>query len=129
MSYGEQMRQIVDYRLELQRLHNAIAAGLHALDEDDIDTITRNLSEMDEQLGKVIDEWKVQYLRLSQLQKHDEATDEPNETKVPNAISKLSELGATREDGFKAIHSPCVNAVTPIREQRIVALKTRPNSG
>jgi len=114
-SYGEQMRQIIDYRLELQRLNNEIEAGLYELDK--ADTITSNLSDMDDQLQKVIDEWKEHYLRLSQLQKHDEATDEPEKKKVPNEIGSLDVLGSIRKDKFKAIHGPFQRAVTPIREQ------------
>jgi hypothetical protein len=117
-SYGKQMRQIIDYRLELQRLNNEIQAGLYALDQVDIDTIKTNLDEMDKRLGEVIDEWKVHYLRLSRLQNQDEATDKPNEKKVPNEIGKLSVLGAIKKDGkYEAIHVPFESAVTPIRDQ------------
>jgi hypothetical protein len=121
-SYGAQVRQIIDYRLELQRLNNEIQAGLPELEE--VDTIADNLFALDSQLEKVINEWKSNYLELSQLQNRDEAMQEPEKKKVPQRIGNLAELSATREDNFEAIHAPFVNAVTPIRDQLKRDLRT-----
>ena len=125
-SYGEQMRQIIDYRLELQRLNNEIAAGLYAL--EDADSITQSLSEMDARLEAVMKEWQSQYLRLSQLQKQDEATDKAEDGRVPDEIGSLPELNAIRQDRFKAIHGPFERAAAPIRGQLVAALRAMPGS-
>jgi hypothetical protein len=122
-SYGEQIRQIIDYRLKLQRLHNEIAAGLYGLDDQDISTIRENLSEMDTRLQEVIDEWKSHYLRLSRLQKQDEATNVPEQKRVPSEIDALPVLNQIGQDGFNAIHSPFESAAAPIRNQILESLE------
>jgi hypothetical protein len=126
-SYGAQVRQIIDYRLELQRLNNEIQAGLYAL--DDVDTIKSNLDAMDNRLEDVIDEWKANYLELAQLQNRDEKR-RRSRKKVPDKIGDLAALKKMRGDGdFKAIHVPFQNAVTPIRDRLKEDLQTKSTSG
>jgi hypothetical protein len=125
-SYGEQMRQIIDYRLELQRLNNEIAANMYVL--DDKEAITGNLTEMDGCLEEVLQEWKDVYLQLSQLQKQDEATDKPEEKKVPHKIDALPELNRIKQDRFKAFHGLFEKAANPIRKQILRESKSLPDS-
>ncbi len=122
-SYGEQVRQIIDYRLTLQRLHNEVLAGLYGLDDQSVNAMSVNLSEMDTRLQEVLDEWRDNYLRLSQLQKQDEKTDDPNQKRVPKEIDKLPTLKKIKQDGFAAIHIPFEGAVTPMRDQILQSLK------
>jgi len=120
-SYGEQMLQIIDYRLTLQRLNNEIAANMYML--DDKAAITSNLTKMDEWLDKVLQEWRDVYLELSQLQKQDEATDKPEEKKVPDRIDALPVLNRIKQDGFEALHGPFEKAADAIRRQLLGDLK------
>lgn len=116
-SYGEQIRNIIDYRLKLQRLHNEIKAGLYYFKSKDVDDISKNLSTMDSRLSEVVDEWKSEYLRLSQLQKKDEKTEDIKDKCVPNEIDSLTILNKIKANLFNAIHKPFENAVTPMRNE------------
>jgi len=118
-SYGEQMRQIIDYRLELQRLNNEIAAGLYGLALEDTKIINDSLREMDDQLNAVMEEWKDHHLKLSQLQKRDEVTDKPEDKMVPKEIASLPKLNAISQNGFTLIHGPFEIAAAPIRKQLV----------
>ena len=113
-SYGEQIRVVIDHRLELQQLDNEISAGMYALDR--AFEIGQALSEIDEQLGLVTDEWRDQYLMLSQLQKEDEEL-RPKDKKVPAEIERLPAFRVVRADGFAAVHDPFERAANLIRPQ------------
>lgn len=113
-SYGEQIRVLIDHRLELQQLDNEISAGMYAL--DGAHEIGRALSEIDEQLGLVTDEWRDRYLALSQLQKEDEAL-EPQHKRVPGEIERLPAFKAARANGFAVLHDPFEKAANIIRPQ------------
>ncbi len=121
-SYGEQMRLIIDYRLELQRLNNEIMASTYALNETD--TISNNLSEMDDRLEELLEEWKSKYLGLSQLQKEDETTDDPKKKGVPSQIDALPALNRIKKDRFEALHGPFQRAAGPIRKQLLADLRS-----
>jgi hypothetical protein len=113
-SYGEQIRVVIDRRLELQQLDNEISAGLYAVNRAlEIGTA---LSEIHKQLGRVTDEWRDKYLMLSQLQRDDEEL-QPQDKKVPGEIERLLEFKAVRADGFAALHEPFERAANLIRPQ------------
>jgi hypothetical protein len=122
-SYGEQIRVVIDHRLELQQLDNEISAGMYAL--DNAHEIGRALSEIDEQLGRVTDEWRDKYLMLSQLQKEDEETLKPQDKKVPGEIERLPQFRAVRANGFAALHDPFERAANLIRPQ-VFTVSARP---
>ena len=113
-SYGEQIRVVIDHRLELQQLDNEISAGMYSLDHTQ--DIGAALSEIDAQLGRVTDEWRDKYLMLSQLQKVDETVD-PADKKVPGEIERLPAFNAVRANGFAALHDPFERAAQLIRQQ------------
>lgn len=113
-SYGEQIRVVIDHRLELQQLDNEISAGMYALDH--AHEIGTSLGEIDDQLGRVTDEWRDKYLTLSQLQKEDERL-EPQDKKVPGEIERLPAFRAVRANGFAALHDPFEKAANRIRPQ------------
>jgi len=121
-SYGEQIRVVIDHRLELQQLDNEISAGIYALDR--AHEIGTALSEIDKQLGRVTDEWRDKYLMLSQLQREDE-TLKPQDKKVPGEIERLPEFKAVRADGFAALHEPFERAANLIRPQ-VFTFTTQP---
>jgi hypothetical protein len=79
--------------------------------------IHENLMKIDARLGAILEEWKKEYLRLSQLQKDDERTDDPEEKRVPLAIDSLTELNSIRAGGYEAIHRPFNLAAKSIRSQ------------
>jgi len=122
-SYGEQVRVVIDHRLALQQLANEIRAGVYAL--DGADEIDGALGEIDRMLAGVIDEWRDQYLRLSQLQKQDEAQEDPQFKKVPGEIDRLPNFNAARENSYAALHDSFERAAGIIRSQ-VLPLSTRP---
>jgi phage-related minor tail protein len=101
-TYGEQMRAIIDHRLALQQLHNEIVAGMRALRESE--QIGQALYELDRRLEALVEEWTENYLRLSRLQKEDEAENDAAKKRVPSEIEKLTHLATVRANRFEAIH-------------------------
>jgi hypothetical protein len=115
-SYGEQIRQIVDLRLDLQRLDNEISSGMYPPIQSK-GSVTCNLGQLDKCLGRVIDEWKHNYWRLSQLQNQDETAVKPEDRRVPAELDRLPELTAAISHDFVAIHQPFEDAANEIRAQ------------
>jgi hypothetical protein len=113
-SYGEQMRQIIDFRLQLQRLDNEISAGMYPLIERQ-GVVTQSLLKLDSRLGDLTDEWRVHYWRLARVQERDEKIEDPEKKQVPGEIDKLLELEKIREDNFKDFHQLFENAANEIR--------------
>jgi hypothetical protein len=126
-SYGEQMRQIIEYRIELKRLDNEIAAGMYAInDKATRESIGKCLFELIHLLREAIEEWKTQYLRLSGLQVQDEKLEDPKKKKVPQEIDKLPILAGLRQDNFQTLHDLFEEAARPIREQLRSELQSPP---
>lgn len=126
-SYGEQMRQIIEYRIELRRLDNDIVAGMYAVkDEETRKSIGRCLFELIQLLRDAIEEWKTHYLRLSHLQVQDENLEDPTKKKVPQEIDKLPVLARLRQDNFQTLHDLFEEAASPIREQLRSDLQSPP---
>jgi hypothetical protein len=69
-SYGEQMRQILDYRVELQRLQNETRASVNLFRGKR--RIVNGLGRIDKLLERLVDEWEQCYPALSVLQRRDE---------------------------------------------------------
>ena len=115
LSYGKQMREIIDFRLELQRLNNEIEAAMYDLDRKD--DIGNFLKTMDGHLERLINEWKKEYLPLSRQQKKDEETNNPLKKKVPGRIEGLTELNKIMTKEFAALHDPFEEAANLIRDQ------------
>ncbi|WP_291981271.1 hypothetical protein [Luteitalea sp.] len=113
-SYGEQIRLIIDHRLDLQQLDNDICAGMHALEQPF--RIGNAIRALDAQLARLTDEWREKYLMLSQQQKADELVG-PEAKKVPAAIEALPVLEALRADKAPALHTPFEDAAGLIRRQ------------
>jgi hypothetical protein len=126
-SYGEQMRQIIEYRIELRRLDNEIVAGMYAInDKETRESIGKCLFELIHLLRQAIEEWKTQYLRLSGLQVQDEKLEDPKKKKVPQEIDKLPVLARLRQDNFQTLHDLFEEAARPIREQLRSELQSPP---
>jgi regulator of replication initiation timing len=116
-SYKEQMHQIIDYRLELQKLNNEIEADPSGLEDT---KIINSLKEMDGQLDAVIEEWRERNLELSQLQNRDEKIEEIEKKRVPKEMASLPKLKEISDNRFELIHVPFQIAATAIREQLVV---------
>ncbi|HEX5838895.1 MAG TPA: hypothetical protein VFY26_13760 [Anaerolineales bacterium] len=117
-SYGEQMRQIIDYRTEFQRLDNEIVAGMYAVENEETrNSIGKCLFQMIQLLKQAIEEWKTQYLRLSRLQLQDEKQEDPQMREVPREIDNLPVLAQLRQDNFQTLHDLFEEAAGPLREQ------------
>ena len=123
-SYGEQMKQIVDYWIDLKRFDNEVAGGMYFL--KDYKKVADNLNELDQKLKGALREWEDEYWRLSRLQIQDEKKDEPSERKVPEELKQLLKLSEIRQDDFKSLHDPFERAARPIREQLLEDLTNHP---
>jgi hypothetical protein len=123
-SYGEQMRQIIDYRIEFQRLDNDIAAGIYAV--KDGEATGKSLFDLINLLKEAIEEWEKEYLRLSRLQIQDEKQEDPAKKKVPQEIDKLPTLACLKRNDFKTLHDHFEKAARPIREQLRADLQNQP---
>jgi hypothetical protein len=113
-SYGEQMRLLIDHRLELQQLDNEIMAGVYPLQHTD--EICGALQTLDTRFGEIVDEWRDRYWELSHQQGEDEKRP-PADKRVPREIDSLPALNAVRANGFAAVHEPFETAANSIRRQ------------
>lgn len=113
VSYKKQMHLIIDHRLQLQKLNNEIVAGMYALDHSK--KIGEALSQLDEQLEKLVNEWTNKHLELARQEAEDETVAE-KDRKVPSMIGNLAVLKSLWDD-IDLIHGPFEEAANLIRRQ------------
>jgi hypothetical protein len=82
-TYGEEMRGLIDARVQLQNVARALDTGTTGIADDRRSTITESVAAMEAYLGRLTDEFRTKYKEISDAQSVYQA-------RVANELSSLA---------------------------------------